>query len=84
MLVAFLQGAVAMGCATAGIIFFRFWRQSADRLFLSFAAAFGLLAVSYALLGLVAFATEWRVYVFAVRLVAFCMIIYGIFEKNRR
>ena len=84
MLVAFLQGAVAMGCVTAGMIFFRFWRQSRDRLFLSFASAFWILAVSYALLGLVAFATEWRVYVFVVRLVAFCMIIYGILEKNRR
>lgn len=28
-------------------------------------------------------ATEWRVYVFVVRLLAFCMILYGIFEKNR-
>jgi hypothetical protein len=83
-LVAFLQGAVAMGCLIAGTVFCRFWRQSSDRLFLSFAAAFWLLGISYALLGLVAFATEWRVYVFVVRLLAFCMILYGIAEKNRR
>ena len=38
---------------------------------------------SYALLGLLTFATEWRLYVFVVRLLAFCMILYGIFEKNR-
>jgi hypothetical protein len=84
MAVTFIQGAVAMGCVTAGMIFFRFWRQSRDRLFLSFASAFWTLAISYGVLGLVTFATEWRVYVFVVRLCAFCMIIYGVFEKNRR
>jgi len=79
-----IQGAVAMGCAIAAIFFLRFWRQSRDRLFVWFAYAFALLAVSYALLGTVSFATEWRVYVFVLRLVAFALILYGIFEKNRR
>ena len=83
-LVSFLQGAVAMGCAIVGIFFLRFWRQSRDRLFLRFAWAFWLLAASFALLGVVAFATEARVYVFVVRLFAFCTILYAIFEKNRR
>lgn len=82
-IVAFLQGAVAMGCLVAGVFFLRFWQQSRDRLFLRFAWAFWLLALSYTLLGLVSFATEWRVYVFVVRLLAFCLIIYGILEKNR-
>lgn len=82
--VAFFHGAVAMGCVILGVFFLRFWQQSRDRLFLRFASAFWILAVSYGLLGLVAFATEWRVYVFLVRLLAFCMILYGILEKNRR
>jgi uncharacterized protein DUF5985 len=84
ILVVFIQGAVAMGCAVAAFFFLRFWRQSRDALFLSFAAAFALLSLSYVLLGTVAFATEWRVYVFVVRLLAFCLILYGIFDKNRR
>ena len=83
-LIPFIHGAVTMGCAVAGVFFLRFWRQSLDRLFLRFAWAFWILAISYGLLGLVADATEWRVYVFIVRLAAFCMILYGIFEKNRR
>lgn len=83
-LVSFLHGAIAMGCAIVGVFFLRFWHQSRDRLFLRFASAFWILAVSYALLGLISFATEWRVHVFVVRLLAFCMILYGIFEKNRR
>jgi hypothetical protein len=82
--VPFIQGAVAMGCAVIAVFFFRFWHESRDRLFLRFSAAFSVLCVSYALLGMVAFATEFRVYVFVVRLLAFCLILYGIFEKNRR
>jgi hypothetical protein len=80
----FLQGAVAMGCAIAGLFFLRFWKDSGDRLFIRFALAFWLLAVSYVLLGVVRFATEWRVYVFVLRLVAFSLILYAIFDKNRR
>lgn len=81
--VAFLHGTVAMGCGIIAIFFLRFWQQSRDRLFLRFAFAFFVLSLSYVLLGLITFATEWRVYVFAVRLLAFCMILYAIFEKNR-
>jgi hypothetical protein len=66
------------------VYFYRFWRRSRDRLFLWFSSAFVLLAVSYLMLGTVQFASEWRIYVFAVRLFAFCLILCGIFEKNRR
>jgi hypothetical protein len=80
----FFYGMSTMGCAVAGLYFLRFWRESFDRLFLMFALAFWLLAVNYALLGTIQFANEARVYVFTVRLVAFCLILYGIFDKNRR
>ena len=83
-MVIFIQGAVAMGCAVAGLFFLRFWRDSRDRLFRWFALAFWVMALSYMLLGLIAFATEWRVYVFVLRLVAFSLILFGIYEKNRR
>ena len=83
-MVGFIQGAVAMGCAIAGIFFVRFWQQSRDRLFLSFALAFWMLALAYTVLSVITYATEWQVYVFALRLLAFCTILYGIFEKNRK
>lgn len=83
-MVTFLYGAAAMGCAVAGLFFWHFWRQSVDRLFLTFALAFWMLALDRTVLGLFAFATEWREYVFLIRLVAFCLILYGIFDKNRR
>ena len=81
---AFFYGAAAMGCTIAGLFFLRFWRESLDRLFLLFALAFWMLAFNYAVLGTVAFATEWRVYVFLVRLAAFCLIIFAIVDKNRQ
>lgn len=82
--VAFIHGAVSMGCAIVAVFFLRFWRQSGDRLFLFFAVAFTTLAVDYLLLGQLASATEWRVPVFALRLCAFLVILVGIFDKNRR
>jgi hypothetical protein len=83
-MVTFLYGAAAMGCAIIGLFFFRFWRQSLDRLFLLFAMAFWMLAVDRIVLGIFAFATERREYVFLLRLIAFCLIIYGVVDKNRR
>jgi len=83
VITAFLRGATAMGCAAAALIFFRFWRQSLDRFFLLFALAFVILAIDHAILGTVTVATEWRVYVYGVRLVAFLVIVAAIGIKNR-
>lgn len=82
-MVTFLYGAAAMACAAIGLFFYRFWRQSTDRLFLMFALAFWILAIDRTVLGLITLATESRGYVFLLRLVAFCLIIYGIVDKNR-
>jgi uncharacterized protein DUF5985 len=82
-MVTFLRGATAMGCLIAGLFFLRFWRQSLDRLFLLFSLAFFILALGYGILGLVSFATEWRVYVFMFRLLAFVLILVAIVDKNR-
>jgi hypothetical protein len=81
-MVTFLYGAAAMGCVVIGLFFWRFWRQSVDRLFLLFALAFWILAIDRTVLGVFAFANEWREYVFLLRLLAFCLILYGIFDKN--
>ena len=73
-----------MGCAVVGLVFLRFWRQSLDRLFLLFSLAFFILACDYAVLGLVSFADEWRIYVFGLRLIAFGLIALAIVDKNAR
>ena len=83
-IVPFLHGAVAMGCAILASFFVRFWKQSADRLFLFFAVAFLVLSIDYVMLGLYSAVTEWRVPVFLLRVTAFLIILLGIIDKNRR
>ena len=84
MVETFFHGAAAMNSAIIAVFFFRFWRGSLDRLFLCFGLAFGLLAIDRAALALIPFATEWREYIYLVRLTAFSVIIGGIIDKNRR
>jgi hypothetical protein len=82
-LVPFLRGAVALGCLLIALFFLRFWRTTTDRLFLWFSIAFVILSVDYVVLGLLPLATEWRVPVYGVRLVAFGVMLYAIVSKNR-
>lgn len=80
---AFLQGITATAAWVAGLFFFRFWRESGDRLFAYFGAAFWLLSSSWTLLGLFSPTEDTRPYIYAIRLLAFLLIIGGIVDKNR-
>ena len=82
--VAFLQTVAATAAWTAGLFFLRFWGESRDRLFLLFGSAFWLLAVSWGLLALFSPTEETRPYIYAIRLVAFLLIIAAILDKNRK
>ena len=76
----FLLGAVAMGYLIVGLFFLRFWRQTSDGLFLTFAAAFWVLAASEA-----AFAfglSRGNGWIYVLRLAAFVLIIGAILGKN--
>jgi hypothetical protein len=77
-----IAGAVIMGLATAALFFLRFWTRTRDRLFLYFAAAFGLLAVNRLLVSTLDIAREEQSWVYVIRLVAFCLIIVAILLKN--
>jgi hypothetical protein len=71
-----------MACAVAGVFFLRFWRKTRDRLFVIFALAIWLLGTNWLLLAF--FQTdETRPWLYAIRLVAFCLILLGIIDKNR-
>jgi hypothetical protein len=83
-IIPFLQTVSATAAAAAGLFFFRFWRESRDRLFAFFGAAFWVLALSWALLALIDPSDETRPYVYAIRLVAFLLMIAGMVDKNRR
>jgi hypothetical protein len=79
----FLQGISACGAWVGGLIFLRFWRESRDPLFGFFGAAFWLLSLSWALLALTNPTEEARPYIYALRLIAFVLIIAAMVVKNR-
>ena len=81
--VVFLQAFTAAGALVAGALFLRFWRDTRDRLFAFFGAAFLMLSLSWTLLGLFSPTAETRPYIYAIRLVAFLLIIAAIVDKNR-
>jgi len=78
-----LQAVAGTASMVAGLCFLRFWRDTHDRLFAFFAAAFWLLALSWLLLAFLSPAEETRPYVYAIRLAAFALIIAAIVDKNR-
>ena len=79
---AFILGMLVMAAAVAGTFFLRFWRRTRDRLFAIFAAAFYLLGVNWLLLAIYA-GDEINSAVYAIRLLAFVLIIVAIVDKNR-
>lgn len=78
-----LSGAMAMGYLLPGLFFFRFWKETSDRLFLIFGLAFTLLAVQRTMLTLLASTPSAHIYLYAIRLLAFLLILAAIVDKNR-
>jgi hypothetical protein len=80
----FVSGILTMGYIVAGIFFLRFWRDSRDRLFAMFGAAFFILAVQRLGLEFANDVPERATLWYFVRLLAFVIIIIAIFDKNRK
>ena len=81
-MIEFLSGAVTMGFVVAAAFFMRFWRRTADRLFLAFAVAFGLLALNQALAVWLGAADERVGYTYLLRVLGFVIILAAIVDKN--
>ena len=79
----FFHGATAMACAVAALFFARFRGSTGDPLFGRFAVAFVLLGAHWAALALTAPSYEFRPLLYGVRLAAFLLILFAIWEKNR-
>jgi len=82
----FVAGLLVMGYSVAALYFARFWRETSDRLFLFFAAAFAVLAVQRASLAAAGVLPDRGVgptWLYVVRLAAFVLIIAAIVDKNR-
>ena len=81
---AVLTGAIAMASLIASLFFLRFWRSTKDRFFLYFALSFLLEAVGRTLLGLASSQSEDAPQYYLLRLVAYALILFAVFDKNRR
>ena len=81
-MIEFLSGAVTMGFLVASGFFMRFWRRTADRLFLAFALAFLLLALNQALAQWFDAADERLGYTYLLRVLGFVLILGAIIDKN--
>lgn len=79
----FLSGAVTASFCIVGLFFLRFWKRTADPLFMTFAIAFWLLALAQAILALGGIAADERSWIYLIRLAAFLLIIFAIICKSR-
>ena len=83
MTILLISGAIVMGYAVAGLFFLRFWRETRDRLFAIFAAAFWLLGLQRLALAALPLAPEEATWLYVARLLAFLLILWAIVDKNR-
>ena len=85
----FTMGAIAMASWVAGLYFLRFWKDTGDRLFASFAVAFWLLGVTRIALAMTRDPApghadaESHTMLYLIRLAAFVLILIAIIDKNR-
>ncbi|HEY9398151.1 MAG TPA: DUF5985 family protein [Burkholderiales bacterium] len=77
----FMHGGITILFILAGLFFFRFWRDTLDRLFLLFALSFWLQALTRMGLEIVG-GQEERAYLYLLRLLAFLLIVAAIAMKN--
>ncbi len=83
MTFAFLAGASAVASLAIALFFLRFWRDTADRLFLIFAIAFAVFAVNNVLLSALGRDSDARTAVYLARAIAFGLIAAAVVDKNR-
>jgi hypothetical protein len=79
----FLLGYVFATSIIAGLFFLRFWRDTHELLFLAFAAAFTIEGFNRLTFLGIENPTDASPAVYAVRLVAFLLIVTAIVAKNR-
>jgi uncharacterized membrane protein HdeD (DUF308 family) len=84
MIEGFLLGVIVTASMVAAAFFWRFWRQTADALFLTFSIVFLIEGVNRMAFLLVDKPNEGSPYIYMVRLVAFLLLLGAIVAKNRR
>ena len=83
MIDGFLTGVIVTCCLTASAFFLRFWLRTRDRLFAAFGIAFITEALTRVLFLTALAPSDAAMCVYGARLVAFCLILAAIADKNR-
>jgi hypothetical protein len=79
-----MLGALIIVCLVAAVQFLKFWRLSHGWFFIFFALAFLIFSVGYLIRSLTNDVAEQTYAVYLPRLFGFLLILYAIFDKNRR
>lgn len=80
----FLSGGIVVAHWAVGMFFYRFWKRSHDRLFLMFALAFWVFMVERVLLLTLTPSNEVQPLIYLARVCGFLLILWGIWDRNRR
>jgi hypothetical protein len=83
MLEGFLLGIIVTASLTASAFFFKFWRQTRDKLFLGFSAAFAIEGANRIAFLFVPHPDEGNPTIYTVRLFSYLLILAAIVNKNR-
>jgi hypothetical protein len=67
---------------TAAVFFLRFWKQTRDRFFLSFAASFLVEGVSRVALLFIDRPSQPHAVMYVIRMLASLLIVWAILQKN--
>lgn len=79
----FFLGAIATLMVVAAVVFFRSWRLTNDRLFLLFSLSFFIEGLNRTALAFSGNPREGDPFFYLVRVGAFLLIVYAIWDKNR-
>ena len=82
MIEGFLIGVIATAFATSALFFLKFWRETRDSFFLTFAASFLIEGLNRVSLLFVPRPNEGNPWIYVVRLCAFLLILVAIIRKN--
>jgi uncharacterized membrane protein HdeD (DUF308 family) len=79
----FLLGGIVMASVAVAVFFARFYRETREVLFLYFAAAFAVEAISRTVLAFQVAPNEASPSLYILRAFAYSLILMGIYQKNR-
>ena len=78
-----ISGALFASAMVVMLFFLHFYVETRDRLFLFFAVSFAALGIDWLLVAVFNPVQEEAPYYYLLRLVAFLVLIVGIYDKNR-